>query len=84
MLSGPELELLWEKQNHRCHWCSVPLYLGSFKRDLEGQKRDLEGQKQRLATVDHVQDLALNGTNTILNVVWACKQCNSARSNNPK
>jgi len=57
------LELLKEKQKHKCYYCNSKL---DFK-------------NKNMAHLDHYIPLALGGIHSINNVVWSCKKCNLSK-----
>lgn len=65
VVEGVELRGIW---TGFCHYCECRIALGTVRRGFP------------LATIDHVQNMAGGGTNTIDNIVWACKKCNQEKA----
>ena len=70
--SAEDLEVLWERQQGLCHWCSVPLV-------KEAQRRDSYVGLSPRGQVDHLVPLSKGGTNTVDNIVLACPACNQKK-----
>lgn len=58
---------LWLRADKKCHWCSRPTLLCDD--DVPSQ-----------ATVDHIIPRGRGGTNSLLNVLCSCRQCNADRN----
>lgn len=53
-----------------CHYCGVETHLG-------------DGPKVRQRTLDHLHPVSKGGTDTLENVVIACRSCNSSKGAKP-
>ncbi len=59
-----------ERQNGRCAYCGIPLFLPPER-----------GKDDRRATLDHVVPLVRGGADSEANTVAACDACNGAKGN---
>lgn len=61
-----------ERQNGRCAYCGIPMFLRSNR-----------GKPERRATLDHVVPRARRGADSEGNTVAACAACNAAKADIP-
>jgi len=64
-LTAEQVEALWDRVKHVCYWGISPNCPGKLT--------------ARTRTIDHVIAIVDGGPDTIENVVFACKSCNSAK-----
>lgn len=56
---------LAKKHGWKCHWCGIAIYVNGGPFDK--------------ATVDHLKPRSVGGTNSLDNLVLACRVCNGSR-----
>jgi 5-methylcytosine-specific restriction endonuclease McrA len=66
-ISSKMLQRIIDRDGINCHYCGMEL---SF---------DMSDSIMQYRTVDHIQPLAMGGSNHIDNLVLACKSCNSKK-----
>jgi len=69
---------IFESQNWRCAYCGAVMYGPSHMNDGGPPLNSLD-RKRRRATLDHVLPVKYGGTRANLNLVGACRECNSSR-----
>lgn len=67
---GITVPALRKRDGTQCHYCSVTMVFGRFKK---GERPD------EMATLEHKQAIARGGSHTWENCVLACWRCNSAK-----
>jgi 5-methylcytosine-specific restriction endonuclease McrA len=71
----PELVMLWNEQNGKCHYCAR-------KTRLVVDDRSMRGSPSWLATIEHVIPASIATVQerySISNMVMACYECNHER-----
>lgn len=66
----------WAWQNSRCFYCDVKTWIKEGQKLSEISKDALK----TMATIEHLERLADDGSNSADNIVVACHECNSRRA----
>ncbi len=70
-------EILFHKQNGKCHYCGVKMILHGSTAVLKRPAR------KKLASKDHIIPRSHGGSHNMSNLVCACAHCNAKRGNMP-
>lgn len=64
-----------------CHYCGCVIYREKAINENAHLYRKYKQGKIGVATVDHMEPLALGGEDTVRNMVLACEACNTEKGN---
>ena len=69
----------FQKQNGFCFYCKQPMWLGSSEEYRRTYCITKKQARHRQATAEHLTPKSDGGSNSIANLVAACRFCNSHR-----